>query len=79
MSTVDAFQGAEKEVIILCCSRTTRLGFSDDPKRLNVALTRGRHHLFIIGKGSVLQENEIWKKIIRQVEGFLKCVLGLKE
>jgi superfamily I DNA and/or RNA helicase len=38
--TVDAFQGAEKEVIIMTTSRTDRRGFIDDPNRLNVSLTR---------------------------------------
>lgn len=42
VSTVDAFQGAEKDVILLACSRTTGLGFSDSPNRLNVALTRSK-------------------------------------
>ncbi len=42
VSTVDAFQGSEKEVIIVTCVRTTRLGFIDSPKRLNVTLTRAR-------------------------------------
>lgn len=37
---VDAFQGAEKEVIIMTTSRTDRRGFIDDPNRLNVSLTR---------------------------------------
>jgi hypothetical protein len=42
VSTVDACQGSEKEIIILACSRTTGLGFSVSPKRINVALTRAK-------------------------------------
>ena len=54
ISTVDAFQGGEKKIIILSCVRTDRVGFIDNPKRVNVALTRGKHHLFIAGRSWVL-------------------------
>ncbi|MGH0150325.1 UNVERIFIED_CONTAM: hypothetical protein FKN15_017201 [Acipenser sinensis] len=45
VSTVDAFQGAEKEIIVLSCVRTKQVGFIDSEKRMNVALTRGKRHL----------------------------------
>ena len=50
ISTVDAVQGAEKSVIILSCVRTSRIGFADCPKRVNVAITRARHHLIVLGR-----------------------------
>jgi len=71
ISTVDAFQGAEKEVIILACSRTVSLGFSDSPKRLNVALTRAKRHLFIVGRSAVLSNDRIWREIITTAKGFV--------
>ena len=49
VSTVDAFQGGEKEIAILSCVRTTSSDFMDATKRMNVALTRARRHLLIIG------------------------------
>jgi superfamily I DNA and/or RNA helicase len=42
VSTVDAFQGAEKELIVLSTIRTNHIGFIDDPRRINVALTRSK-------------------------------------
>lgn len=49
ISTVDAFQGAEKDIIILSCVRSKQgLGFIDSPNRINVALTRAKHHLIVV-------------------------------
>jgi superfamily I DNA and/or RNA helicase len=42
ISTVDAFQGGEKEVIILSTVRTTESQFMDNQPRINVALTRAK-------------------------------------
>ena len=42
ISTVDAFQGGEKEVIILSSVRTQHVGFIDSDRRTNVALTRAK-------------------------------------
>jgi superfamily I DNA and/or RNA helicase len=67
-STVDAFQGAEKEVIILTCARTGSLGFIDSSHRLNVAITRARRHLIIIGSSQVLEKTETWRFIISHIK-----------
>ncbi|XP_051021655.1 protein ZGRF1 [Acomys russatus] len=69
VSTVDAFQGAEKEVIILSCVRTRQVGFIDSEKRMNVALTRGRRHLLIVGSLSCLMKNRLWGRVIQHCEG----------
>jgi hypothetical protein len=45
ISTVDAFQGAEKQVIILATTKTSRSSFVESGSRLNVALTRGKSTL----------------------------------
>lgn len=69
VSTVDAFQGAEKEIIILSCVRTRQVGFIDSEKRMNVALTRGRRHLLIVGNLACLRENRLWGHVIQHCEG----------
>ncbi|XP_053317414.1 protein ZGRF1 [Spea bombifrons] len=73
VSTVDAFQGAEKEIIILSCVRTKQVGFIDSEKRMNVAITRGKRHLLIIGSLACLRRNKLWEHVIhhcgRQTNG----------
>jgi len=64
ISTVDAFQGAERDVIILGWVRTRSLGFMNDYRRLNVAITRARRHLIIVGHEKLLRKNPQWKYII---------------
>ncbi|XP_062594375.1 LOW QUALITY PROTEIN: uncharacterized protein LOC134255841 [Saccostrea cucullata] len=64
VSTVDAFQGGERNIIFLSCVRTNNTGFIDNHKRTNVALTRARHHLFIVGHLNNLEKNQLWGKVI---------------
>jgi len=47
--TVDSFQGRESDVVILTTVRTENLGFWYDYRRLNVAMTRAKHILRIVG------------------------------
>jgi hypothetical protein len=65
VSTVDAFQGAEKDVIIVATTRTVRgsdqsLQFLDDPRRTNVALTRAKRHLIVVGLASLVATTRFW-------------------
>ncbi|KAG2186618.1 hypothetical protein INT44_002842, partial [Umbelopsis vinacea] len=69
VSTVDAFQGAEKQVIVLCTVRTNPSNFIDNPQRINVALSRAKSHMIILGKQDVLSMNQLWSCILKLTKG----------
>ncbi|RBW65646.1 hypothetical protein DS893_08380 [Vibrionales bacterium C3R12] len=52
LATVDYFQGQEADFVMLSMVNTTRDGFLDAPNRLNVAITRARYQLAIVGDHS---------------------------
>lgn len=50
INTIDAFQGDEAEIVIFCCTRTKhKTNFFKDPRRINVAFSRAKNELIIIG------------------------------
>ncbi|NWX86871.1 SETX helicase, partial [Nothoprocta pentlandii] len=72
VDTVDAFQGREKDCIIVTCVRANSskgsIGFLASLQRLNVTITRARFSLFILGRLETLMENEDWNKLIQDAE-----------
>ncbi|MDZ4725834.1 MAG: AAA domain-containing protein [Leptospira sp.] len=71
VQTIDSFQGRESEIILISLVRsneTGEIGFLSDFKRLNVALTRAKYHLIIIGDSGTLCQNHLYQKLYNTVE-----------
>ena len=71
--SVDGFQGREKEVIVLCTVRNNRqnqLGFVADPRRLNVAITRAKRGLIVLGHRDTLSTDQLWHKWLQFVDKY---------
>ncbi|KAK2998961.1 hypothetical protein RJ639_023227 [Escallonia herrerae] len=66
INTVDAFQGQERDVIIMSCVRASShgVGFVADIRRMNVALTRARRALWVMGNANALMQSEDWAALI---------------
>ncbi|XAR73623.1 hypothetical protein NMG60_11007658 [Bertholletia excelsa] len=66
--SVDGFQGGEEDIIIISTARSNlrgSVGFLSNRQRANVALTRARHCLWIVGDGNTLvQSGSVWKKLV---------------
>ncbi|XP_068269901.1 probable helicase senataxin isoform X2 [Nyctibius grandis] len=72
VDTVDAFQGREKDCIIVTCVRANStkgsIGFLASLQRLNVTITRARFSLFILGRLKTLMENKDWNELIQDAQ-----------
>lgn len=67
VASVDAFQGREKDLIVMSCVRSNEhqgIGFLNDPRRLNVALTRARYGIIIVGNPKVLSKQPLWNHLL---------------
>ncbi|CAH9101521.1 unnamed protein product [Cuscuta europaea] len=78
INTVDAFQGQERDVIIMSCVRASNhgVGFVADIRRMNVALTRARRALWVMGNASALVQSEDWAALIADAKA-RKCYMDM--
>ncbi|XP_021529773.2 probable helicase senataxin isoform X3 [Aotus nancymaae] len=72
VDTVDAFQGRQKDCVIVTCVRANTMqgsiGFLASLQRLNVAITRAKYSLFILGHLRTLMENQHWNQLIQDAQ-----------
>lgn len=80
IASVDAFQGREKNFLVMSCVRSNaekKIGFLSDARRMNVALTRAKYGLVLIGDVECLRgSDKLWKEYIDHLEergSLLKC------
>jgi len=68
INTVDGFQGRESSIVIFSCVRASGskgIGFLSDVRRMNVALTRAKHFLFVITRCKSIVVNPYWRDLVK--------------
>ncbi|MEJ7587399.1 MAG: AAA domain-containing protein [Ferruginibacter sp.] len=71
ISTIDGFQGQEQEIIILSLVRSNEegdIGFLKDYRRMNVAITRAKEQLFIIGDSATIGGDAFYNSLLTYIE-----------
>ncbi|KAF5201090.1 Tpr and ankyrin repeat-containing protein [Thalictrum thalictroides] len=72
VKSVDGFQGGEEDIIIFSAVRSNNggaIGFLSNPQRTNVALTRAKHCLWILGNGTTLANSEsVWAELVKNAK-----------
>lgn len=71
VDTIDGFQGQEKDVIYISLVRsndTNEIGFLVDERRLNVALTRAKKKLVIVGDSSTIGSHVLFNEMLNHIE-----------
>ena len=72
VNTVDGFQGQERDIILISLVRSNDggdIGFLRDLRRMNVAITRARMKLIILGSAQTMTSHPFYKKLYEFVEG----------
>lgn len=72
VNTVDGFQGQERDIILISLVRSNDggdIGFLRDLRRMNVAITRARMKLIILGSSETMTSHPFYKKLYEYVEG----------
>ena len=73
ISTIDSFQGQEKEIIILSLVRSNEdgdIGFLKDYRRMNVAITRAKEQLFVIGDSATIGGDAFYNSFLTYIENY---------
>ena len=71
VDTVDGFQGREKEAVVVSLTRANEageVGFLGDVRRMNVALTRARKKLVVVGDGATVARHPFYERFLRHAE-----------
>lgn len=71
ISTIDSFQGQEKSIILLSLVRSNddaEIGFLKDYRRMNVAITRAKNHLYVIGDSATIGGDAFYNAFLSYVE-----------
>ncbi|MBI4584823.1 MAG: IGHMBP2 family helicase [Planctomycetes bacterium] len=71
IDTVDGFQGREKEAVVISLVRSNpegEVGFLKDDRRLNVALTRARRHLAVIGDSATVSSHPFLARLLEHLQ-----------
>ncbi|CXI46325.1 dna2/nam7 helicase family member, putative [Plasmodium berghei] len=78
ISTVDSFQGREKEIVIfslVCSNYFKNIGFLKDYRRLNVAITRAKRHIVIVGNSNTISNDDVLNELYETVLNYGKVYL----
>lgn len=70
VNTVDGFQGQERDIIVISLVRANdegSIGFLSDIRRMNVAITRARMKLFILGNAETLKKHKFYRRLYEYV------------
>ena len=71
VDTVDGFQGREKEAVVVSLVRSNdagEVGFLADVRRMNVALTRARAKLVVVGDGATVSRHPFYERFLRHAQ-----------
>ncbi|MGA9649725.1 AAA domain-containing protein [Pedobacter sp.] len=72
VNTIDSFQGQERDIVYISLTRSNTegaIGFLSDTRRMNVAMTRARKKLVVVGDGATLSRSLFYNDFMKYAEG----------